>query len=166
MLNHDRAILQKLWEDPASREEFLSQPKAYLQKQGQEISEDTRVFAHQETPSKKYFVLPPNGTEVAQSENLKTEITRRALQDSAYKDLLFKNPQAAAQEMGIDLPDSITYTIVQNSQDEVHIVLPVSADDCELSDLDLELVAGGSEDKDESSSDDEWHFRRSISGRS
>jgi len=146
-MKDQRAMLQRLWDNPASREEFLNQPKAYLQKQGQEIPQSTKVFAHPETPSQKYFILPADGTEVSQGEDIEAEITRRALQDSAYKALLLKNPQAAAQEMGVNLPESIAYTVLQNSKDELHLVLPVNADDSELSDLDLELVAAGSRRK-------------------
>ncbi len=145
---NNQAILQKLWENPISREEFLAEPKAYLEEQGQKIPENTKVFAHAETPSQRYFILPPDGTEVPESDNPETEIIRRAVQDSAYKALLLKNPKAAAQEMEVDIPDSITFTVLQNSEDELNLVLPVNPSDTELSDADLEAVAGGKSDDD------------------
>jgi hypothetical protein len=148
MSNNNQAMLQELWENPINREEFLADPKAYLEEQGQKIPENTKVFAHAETPSQRYFILPPDGTEVPESDNPETEIIRRAVQDSAYKALLLKNPKAAAEEMEVDIPDSITFTVLQNSKDELNLVLPVNPSDTELSDADLEAVAGGKSGED------------------
>lgn len=148
MSNNNQAMLQELWENPLNREEFLADPKAYLEEQGQKIPENTKVFAHAETPSQRYFILPPDGTEVPESDHPETEIIRRAVQDSAYKALLLKNPKAAAKEMEVDIPDSITFTVLQNSKDELNLVLPVNPSDTELSDADLEAVAGGKSDDD------------------
>ncbi|VEP18764.1 hypothetical protein H1P_90011 [Hyella patelloides LEGE 07179] len=143
MSNNYQNIIQNLWENPTSRENFMTEPKSYLEKQGLEIPENVQVLAHAGTFSELYLVLPPDGTEIPESDNPETKMIGRALQDSAYKALLLENPQAAAEEIGVELPDSMTIIVLQDSEDEMHFVIPANPSDDELSEADLETVAGG-----------------------
>lgn len=143
MSNNYQNIIEHLWENPTSRENFMAEPKSYLQTQGLEISENVRVCAYAGTSNEIYLILPPDGTEIPQSDNPEAKIIERAIQDSAYKALLLESPRTAAKEMGIELTDSMTIIVLQNSADEMHFVIPANPYDDELSEADLETVAGG-----------------------
>ncbi|VEP18765.1 hypothetical protein H1P_90012 [Hyella patelloides LEGE 07179] len=143
MSNNYQNIIEYLWENPTSREDFMTEPKSYLEKQGLEIPENVLVSAYADTSSQYYLVLPPDGTEIPENDNPETKIIGRALQDSVYKARLLENPQAAAEEIGIELLDSMTIIVLQDSEDQMHFVIPVNPSDSELSEADLETIAGG-----------------------
>jgi hypothetical protein len=70
------------------------------------------------------------------------KIIAQAWRDSAFKAELIANPAAALKAEGIDVPDGITVTVVENTDKQFHLVLPPVPSD-ELSDDELERVAGG-----------------------
>jgi hypothetical protein len=71
-------------------------------------------------------------------------IRTRLEADPAFRDKLLADPRAALAEIiGIALPDAVRVTVHEESLTDIHLVLPANTSD-ELSDNDLELVAGGS----------------------
>ncbi len=62
-----------------------------------------------------------------------------------YKKALLEDPKkVVAMQLGQDLPESLTVKVVQDTADTIHMVLPyVPQEGAELSDADLEMVAGG-----------------------
>ena len=69
----------------------------------------------------------------------------RAWTDSAFKDKLVSDPHAALAEQGLAVPEGTTVTVVENTEDTVHVVLPVTpAEAGKLSAEELEHLAGGS----------------------
>ncbi len=68
-----------------------------------------------------------------------------AAKDTDYKRALLSNPKkVVALQLGQDLPDSLNVTVHEDSADMIHMVLPyVPQEGAELSDADLEMVAGG-----------------------
>ncbi len=71
------------------------------------------------------------------------KIIAKAWRDPAFKAELIANPAAALKAEGIDVPAGMTVTVVENTDKQFHLVLPPSRSTDELSEDDLETVAGG-----------------------
>ena len=82
------------------------------------------------------------------------EMTRGEIQDllvkfsveqPKYKDALKKNPKDVIyKQFGIQIPGNTKVQVLQETADQVYVVLPhVVESGAELSDADLEAVAGG-----------------------
>jgi hypothetical protein len=57
---------------------------------------------------------------------LEARIVRRARDDAAFADWLVRDPRAAvSDELGVELPEGLTVTVVQERPDAMCIVLPV-----------------------------------------
>ena len=141
-------IIQAIWNDPEEHQAFLANPKQYLLEQGQEIPEDTEVNVYEDTPSLRHFLLPSEGTQLPQGDDLFLQIAKRAMEDSEFKAKLLENPRTVAQEMGIAIPDGLGIKVVEDKPDEINMIVPFNSASGELSDADLEAVAGGKVDKD------------------
>jgi hypothetical protein len=69
-------------------------------------------------------------------------IRERAEADPAFRAELVANPRKALEsELGVQIPEDVSVHVHEESLSEVHLVLPASQED--LSDADLEMVAGG-----------------------
>jgi hypothetical protein len=66
----------------------------------------------------------------------------RALKDKTFKARLMGDPTATLKEAGVDVPDGLAIKVVENTANQVYMVLPDSGDD-QLSDIELERVAAG-----------------------
>ena len=68
-----------------------------------------------------------------------------ATKDADYKKALLTNPRkVVSMQLGQEIPDSLQIKVVQDTAEVMHMVLPyVPAEGAELSDADLEMVAGG-----------------------
>ena len=68
-----------------------------------------------------------------------------AAKDEEYKKALLNDPgKVVSMQLGQDIPESLTINVVEDSAEVMHMVLPyVLAEGDELSDADLEMVAGG-----------------------
>jgi hypothetical protein len=78
---------------------------------------------------------------------VKRRIIQRSIEDDAFRQRLLENPKAAIEEgSGIQLPEGIEIRAVEETPDTVYILLPGRPTDVragELSDRELESVAGG-----------------------
>lgn len=68
-----------------------------------------------------------------------------AAKNPQYRDALLKNPkQVVEAQLGTTFPQSMQVRVIQDTADQVHIVLPhIPKEGEELSESDLEMVAGG-----------------------
>ena len=71
------------------------------------------------------------------------KVVARAWGDSSFKARLESDPHAVLAEHGVEVPAEVSVTVVEDTKDSVHLVLPV-APEGELSEEDLHKVAGGS----------------------
>ena len=67
----------------------------------------------------------------------------RAWSDAAYKDQLLNDPRAALASAGIDIPSEIEISILEDSADKKHLVLPSPPPEGELADDRLAGASGG-----------------------
>jgi len=72
-----------------------------------------------------------------------------ATKDAKYREALLSDPKRiVSSQMGQKLPDFLNVKVVEESADTIYLVLPHSpAEGDELSDADLEMVAGGKDDE-------------------
>ena len=75
-------------------------------------------------------------------------LVERSLEDDAFRRRLLEDPGAAVEEeLGIQLPAEVQVRAVEETADTIYLVLPSASplgeEGGELSDLELEAVAGG-----------------------
>ena len=81
---------------------------------------------------------------------MERRLVQRSLEDDAFRRRLLEDPKGAVeQELGTRLPEGVQVRAVEETTDTAYLVLPsaspVGGEGGELSDLDLEAVAGGTE---------------------
>ena len=88
---------------------------------------------------------------ITSRKEAEARLVQRAIQDEQFRSLLLSDPRAAAQqELGIELPASVRFHVIQESPSDLYMVLPLKpaalksmiAGD-ELSDTELDSVSGG-----------------------
>jgi hypothetical protein len=79
--------------------------------------------------------MPENNSELS-------KIIAEAWRDPAFNAELIANPGATLRAEGIDVPNGMALTVLENTDKQFHLVLPPRFTD-EFSGDDLEAVAGG-----------------------
>jgi hypothetical protein len=79
---------------------------------------------------------------LSENDTVFGKIIAKAWRDPAFKAELIANPAAALKAEGIDVPAGMTVTVVENTDKQLHLVLPPVPTDA-LSDEALDAVAGG-----------------------
>ncbi|MEN9223561.1 MAG: NHLP leader peptide family RiPP precursor [Thermostichus sp. BF3_bins_97] len=83
-----------------------------------------------------------------QRKDLEARLIRRAWEDDQFRQLLLKDPRRAIEsELGQPLPDSLKIRVLEEDPDTLYLVLPpnpLPLPTRDLTDADLDLVAGGS----------------------
>jgi hypothetical protein len=80
-------------------------------------------------------------------KELEQRVIQKAQQDSEFRSRLLADPKAALeQELGTSLPAGVQVQVVEETSNSIYLVLPQASSGGaggELSDQDLEAVAGG-----------------------
>jgi hypothetical protein len=71
------------------------------------------------------------------------QIVTKASQDEKFRKQLLADPATVVKEFGLELPAGVQLRVLENTDQVLHLVLPPLQTDKELSDAELEGVAGG-----------------------
>jgi hypothetical protein len=79
---------------------------------------------------------------------MERRLIEKSLEDESFRQRLIEDPKAAVeQELGTRLPEGVRIVTVEETADTIYLVLPgtsmAGAEGVELSDQELESVAGG-----------------------
>ncbi len=141
--------LEKIWGDEGLKSRLLADPKPVLRSFGLEFPAAVAVQVHENTPSLINAVLPlkPSAPVASSAADPISRIVQQAWQDPGFKAKLLSDPKEAAAQSGLRIPDSVQLKVWENSASVEHLVLPLNPAESELSDTDLEAVAGGTTSK-------------------
>jgi hypothetical protein len=87
-------------------------------------------------------------SEASGRQEMERRLVEKSLQDDAFRQRLLEDPKAAVeQELGTQLPEDVRVVAVEETSETIYLVLPssspVGGEGDELSDRELEAVAGG-----------------------
>jgi hypothetical protein len=90
-------------------------------------------------------------SEATDRQEMERRLIEKSLQDESFRRRLLEDPKAAVeQELGARLPEEVRVVTVEESAETIYLVLPstpmAGAEGVELSDQELESVAGGAGD--------------------
>lgn len=140
-------LSQKLQNDEQFKNQFFSEPKSMLIEMGINIPSSVQVEVHQDTATIRNFVIPanlPKEEEASASNPLFRKVIARAFADQGFKSQLLQNPKAAIAELiGESLPKNLDICVHENTSTLKHLVIFVDSANEELSETELESVAGG-----------------------
>ena len=144
-------LLAQKGQDEAFRKQVLQDPVGTLKGAGIDIPGGMTIEVHQNTPDTVHAVLPVQEEGVLEGWKKISppgaKVIEKAWNDPEYKKRLFGNPREAFAEIaGITPPAQWRLIGHENTSSELHFVLPYTAEKGELSDADLEQVAGGKSD--------------------
>jgi hypothetical protein len=87
-------------------------------------------------------------SEASGRQEIERRLIEKSLEDEAFRQRLIEDPKGAVeQELGTRLPEDVRVETVEETADTIYLVLPstsmAGAEGVELSDQELESVAGG-----------------------
>ena len=72
-----------------------------------------------------------------------SQLIAKCWADEGFKRKLLADPAATLKAEGVELPAGLSIKALENTDKVFHLVIPAKPTDAELSDEDLEKVAGG-----------------------
>lgn len=80
---------------------------------------------------------------VEQQAKLWGQIVTKSSRDERFRKQLLADPAAAVKEAGLELPPGVKLRVVENTDTLLHVAIPPLESDKELSEEELQVVAGG-----------------------
>jgi len=77
------------------------------------------------------------------SQDKLQQLFTRCWKDEAFKKRFVSEPGKVLDEEGFDVPEGLKIKVIENSPNEMNIVLPANPESAELSDSEMDQVAGG-----------------------
>jgi hypothetical protein len=153
-------IVTRTWEDEAFKQELVNNPKPVIEQvTGEKLPEGLVIRVVQQTPNIRYLQLPSASSMTAEERQQTVNELRqgaagefssvivRAIEDDAFRQELVSQPNAVIErELGITLPEGAQIRVLEQEDNIRYLVLPMqpdSLDGDELSEEELEAVAGG-----------------------
>ena len=142
-------VIARIWSDTSLKAKLIDNPKSVLADYGLEFPSSVEVQVHENTASLMNYVLPqaseiPEGIDLEEVEPVAGKVIKRALADEAFRARLLSDPKPAiAEATNVTLPMSLEIHVYEDTQAVKHLVLPVNPMNEELSDFELEMIAGG-----------------------
>lgn len=148
-INSYEALLERIWADEDFKKDFIADPKPVLADAGVKVRDSlVKVEVHADGPNLRNYVLPRK--EQLKRYNMEgqnqtiSRVIQKTLADDAFKARLLENPKAGIKEAtGEDMPDALTIYFHEDTSTIKYLVIPADPTNEELSDSQLELVAGG-----------------------
>jgi hypothetical protein len=111
----------------------------------------------------RFGVNRQRGDEVAEGmvarERVEARLIERASTDPAFRERLLTDPKAAiGEELGTPVPEHVDVRVVEETGTTLYLVLPPAASGRELSEAELETIAGAGGDGGKDWSDTSWEF--------
>ena len=140
-------LSQRIQSSDELKKRFLSEPKSVLIEMGIDVPDSIIVKVHEDTATVKNFVIPVKFTdedEASTSNPLFRKAIAKAYTDPSFKAQLIQNPKSAIAELtDKSLPEDLDIYVHENTPTLKHIVVTVAQNSEELSEDELEAVAGG-----------------------
>lgn len=141
--------LEKIWNDPQFKKRLKADPKAGLAELGMHVAANQDVQIWENTPHQMNFVLPdkaemPAGYDPEPAYGVVGKVIKKAWSDASFKARLLSSPKdALADAAGLDLPAMLELRIHEDTPRVRNVILPVDPANEDLSDVELEAMAGG-----------------------
>jgi hypothetical protein len=147
-INSYQALVERIHRDEDLKHRFITNPKAILVEVGAKVPDSVKVEVHEDGLNLRNYILPRKdlfeGSKLEGDNSTITQVIQQALADDAFKALLLQNPKAALkQATGEDVPDAVNIRFYEDTPTVKHLVIPVNAANQELSESELDMVAGG-----------------------
>jgi hypothetical protein len=149
-------VVARTWEDEAFKQELMSNPNAVLEREvGEKLPEGIELRVVQETSNTRYILIPsPSDITPEELEQMRqgmagdySSLTARSIEDEAFKQEFINNPnEVIERELGMQISLGFQVRVLDQDSNIRYFVLPQQPDtseNSELSDAELELIAGG-----------------------